>query len=69
MTGGVRLAWQVVSPTTETRYSQTLKDTHDWTLLEMETPDVGRGRQAAVRFIQAGAGQSWLDDLEVIPIP
>jgi hypothetical protein len=69
VTGGVRLAWQVMSPKSEAEYSPALKGTHDWTLLELETPDVGRARQTAVRFIQEGAGQSWLDDLEIVPVP
>ncbi|MFH1921640.1 MAG: hypothetical protein ABIP48_17385 [Planctomycetota bacterium] len=69
VTGGVRLAWQVISPKTETEYSPSLQGTRGWTLLEMETADIGAGRQAAVRLIQEGAGQSWFDDLEVLPIP
>ena len=65
VTGGVRLGWQVLSPPGEPVYSTPLQGTADWTPLELATPDVGSARQAAVRFIQEGAGQSWLDDLEI----
>ena len=68
-TRGVRLAWQVVSPEAPAQYSQALKGTHDWTPLELETPDIGQARQAAIRLIQEGGGQSWLDDLEIVPMP
>lgn len=69
VTGDVRLGWQVVLPQAETQLSQPLRGTHEWTLLEIETADVGRARQAAVRLIQQGGGRSWFDDLEIIPIP
>jgi len=69
VTGAVRLGWQMISPKSDTEYSRVLNGTADWTLLELETSDVGKGRQAAVRFIHEGAGQSWCDDLEIVPIP
>ncbi len=69
VSGGVRLAWQVVSPKAEPTYSAVIKGATDWTSLELETRDVGPARQAVIRFIQEGAGQSWLDDLEIVPIP
>ena len=59
----------MISPKSDTEYSRVLNGTADWTLLELETSDVGKGRQAAVRFIHEGAGQSWCDDLEIVPIP
>jgi hypothetical protein len=68
VTGGVRLCWQVISPKSEAAYSPALAGSHDWTPLELETPDVGQARQAAVRLLQEGAGQSWFDDLEIVPI-
>lgn len=69
VTGAARLAWQVISPQAKPELSRPLTGTRDWTLLEIETSDVGTARQAAVRLIQEGGGQSWFDDLEVIPIP
>jgi len=68
VTGGVRLAWQVVSPKGPAEYSQALEGTHDWTLVELETPDVGQARQAAVRLIQEGGGRCWFDELEIVPV-
>ena len=65
VTGSVKLAWQIISPTREPEYSQTLSGTRDWTLVEIETADVLQCRRAAVRFIQEGAGTSWIDDLEI----
>ena len=69
VTGAVRMGWQMVSPKMETEYSPALKGTTDWTWLELDTSDAGKGRQAAIRFTQEGAGQCWFDDLEIVPIP
>ncbi len=69
VTGGVRLAWQVISPTADAQYSPALEGTHDWTLLELETLNLDGARQASVQLVQEGAGQSWFDDLEIVPIP
>lgn len=63
-----RFAWQVISPRKEAEYPPAVRRTHDWTLLERETSEVGQARQAAVGLIQEGAGQSWFDDLEIAPM-
>ncbi|NQT12327.1 MAG: hypothetical protein HQ582_06250, partial [Planctomycetes bacterium] len=69
VTGGARLGWQVISPQTKPELSQPLAGTNEWTLLEMETADVGPARRATVRLIQEGGGRSWFDDLKITPIP
>jgi hypothetical protein len=66
-TGGARLVWQVTSPNGPVQSSRTLTGTHDWTPLEIETADVGPARQAAIRLIHQGPGQSWFDDLRIEP--
>ena len=69
VSGDTHLVWQPTTPRREPVVSRALRGTCDWTLVEMEIPDMPGMRQAAIRFIQNGSGQSWLDDLEIVPIP